>query len=56
MEKKTEANCLCQKFLSGGIQHILNKYAVTSGWIIHKHMGYGTHDFAVLYNGTAGHE
>ena len=56
MEKKTEAICPCQKFLSGGIQHILDEDTITTGGVIHQHMGHGTHDFAVLNDGAAGHE
>ena len=42
--------------LSCRIQHILNKNSVTSGRVIHKHMGDCTNKLPVLDDGTAAHE
>ena len=38
------------------IQHIPDKNSVTSGRIVDRHMGHCTDAFAVLDNGTSGHE
>lgn len=37
-------------------EHILYEYSVPSRWIIHKHMCYSSHDFAILQDGRAAHD
>ena len=44
----TSSLCCC-------VQHVLNKNAVACGGVVHKDMGHGAHQFAVLDNRTAGH-
>ena len=41
--------------LSRSIQHIFNENAVARGGVVHKDMGHGTHQFAILNDGTAAH-
>jgi len=37
------------------LQHILNKYPISSRRILYKHMGHRPHQFPVLYDGAAAH-
>ena len=38
-----------------GVQYTLDKDPIPGGWVIHRHMGYRAHQFAVLDDRTAGH-
>ena len=40
----------------GGFQHIFDENSVPSRWVIHQHMGHGSHQFSVLNNRRAAHE
>ena len=41
--------------LCSGVQHVFDENAVTHGGVIHKHMGHGADELAVLDDGAAGH-
>jgi len=42
--------------LSRRVQHILNKYSVSPGWVVDKNVSNRADKFAVLNNGAAAHE
>ena len=50
------ATSLCtRETLRSGVQHIFNEDTVAPCRIIHKHMGHGTHQFAILNNRATAH-
>ena len=46
---------ICDRPLGRGIQHIFDEDAVAGCGVVHKNMGDGADELAVLDNGTAGH-
>ena len=52
----TEAKCLCQIILPRRVQHILDEYSVPGIRGIYQNVGDGADEFAVLNDGTTGHE
>ena len=40
----------------GGREHVFDENAVSDGGVIDEHVGDGTNELAVLYNGAAAHE
>lgn len=52
----TEAKCLCQIILPRRVQHIFNKDPVAGIRGIYQNVGDGADEFAVLNDGTTGHE
>ena len=52
---RADTSLYTREAVGSGVQHIFNKNAIAGGRIVHKNMGNGADELAVLDDETAGH-